>query len=300
MIHSPVLLQEVLDYLRPKPKSLIIDATCGAGGHTKAILQKGAKVLAIDRDPQAIEHLKKSQSPEVTFREKTRSKRASQKLILAQGNFANIAGIAKTNGFVKVDGILFDLGISSDQLEDPKRGLAFSRLGPLDMRMDPGLKVTAFDLVNNFDKRRLYEIFKTYGQEKLSRSIADAIDLARQIKPIETTFDLANIVRGVYRKKGIRTRIDPATKSFQALRIVINSELKNLEDALPQTVEILKKGGRLAIVTFHSLEDGIVKRFFKQEKQLLVKTKKPVTPGASEISKNPRSRSAKLRVAEKI
>lgn len=284
-IHTPVLLQEVVRFLDPKEGKVLIDATVGGGGHTQAFLRRGARVLAIDRDPAAIEHLKKIKD---------------QKLTLAGDNFANIAQIAQKNGFSKVDGILFDLGLSSDQLADAQRGFSFAQVGPLDMRMDPNLKVTASDLINNFDERRLYEIFSTYGQEKFSRAIARAICRSRQIAPINSTQRLANLIRQVYRKKGIRPKLDPATKGFLALRIVVNSELINLENALPQTIEILKKGGRLATVTFHSLEDGLVKRFFKQEKQLLVLTKKPVTPGASEILKNPRSRSAKLRVAEKI
>jgi len=286
----PVLLQEVVRFLDPKAGKVIIDATAGAGGHTEEFLRRGAQVLAIDRDPEAIKYLKKSYGSQVI----------NHKLVLAQGNFANIGEIAQKKGFSRVDGILFDLGISSDQLADAKRGFAFAKVGPLDMRMDPNREVTAYDLVNNFDERRLYEIFSTYGQEKFSRAIARAICRARQIAPINSTQRLANIIREVYGKKNIRTKLDCATKSFLALRIVVNSELINLENALPQTIEILKKGGRLAIVSFHSLEDGLVKRFFKQEKQLLVLTKKPVTPGASEILKNPRSRSAKLRVAEKI
>ncbi|OGD89661.1 16S rRNA (cytosine(1402)-N(4))-methyltransferase [Candidatus Curtissbacteria bacterium RIFCSPHIGHO2_12_FULL_41_17] len=290
VIHVPVLLQEVVRFLDPKAGKVIIDATAGAGGHTEEFLRRGAQVLAIDRDPEAIKYLKKSYGSQVI----------NHKLVLAQGNFANIGEIAQKKGFSRVDGILFDLGISSDQLADAKRGFAFAKVGPLDMRMDPNLEVTAYDLVNNFDERRLYEIFSTYGQEKFSRAIARAICRARQIAPINSTQRLANIIREVYGKKNIRTKLDCATKSFLALRIVVNSELINLENALPQTIEILKKGGRLAIVSFHSLEDGLVKRFFKQEKQLLVLTKKPVTPGASEILKNPRSRSAKLRVAEKI
>jgi len=284
-IHTPVFLQEVLEFLRPKPQSLIIDATAGSGGHAKAILEKGAKVLAIDRDPEAIKYLKSEHLDNLT---------------VVWGNFTNILEIAQKNGFAQVDGILFDLGLSSDQLEDPKRGFAFSKNGPLDMRMDPTLTVRAYDLVNNFSERRLYEIFNTYGQEKLSRAIARAICRTRQIAPFETTEKLANIIREVYWEKRIRTKLDPATKSFLALRIVVNSELLNLENALPQTVEILKYGGRLAIVTFHSLEDSLVKRFFKQEKELAVLTKKPITPGALEVFKNPRSRSAKLRVAEKL
>jgi len=268
---------------------VFIDATVGGGGHTYDLLKRGARVLAIDRDPQALEYLNK---------EIRNWKVEIGNLRLVQGNFANIEEIAKSQGFEKVDGILFDLGVSSYQLEEPRRGFSFLREGPLDMRMDPNLAVTAADIVNHFEERRLYEIFKTFGQEKLSRPIARAICRARQINPIVSTTELAKIIRGVY--KGRVKKIDPATKTFLALRLVVNSELLNLENALPQTVELLKYRGRLAIVTFHSLEDRLVKRFFKQERKLVALTKKPVTPGASEMLRNPRSRAAKLRVAEKI
>ncbi|MBI2594620.1 16S rRNA (cytosine(1402)-N(4))-methyltransferase RsmH, partial [Candidatus Curtissbacteria bacterium] len=192
------------------------------------------------------------------------------------------------------------LGVSLHQLEKAQRGFSFSKEGLLDMRMDPTIKITAADLINNLDKRRLYEILKTYGQEKLSRSIVDAIYRTRQIRPIKTTAELAGIVEQVYQQKKVKSKLDPATKAFLALRIVVNSELLNLEEALPQAVELLERGGRLTIISFHSLEDGIVKRFFKQEDRLKVLTKKPVGPGAAEILKNPRSRSAKLRVAQKL
>ena len=168
------------------------------------------------------------------------------------------------------------------------------------MRMDPNLAVTAADIVNNFEKRRLSEIFQNFGNERLSRQLADAVFSARQVKRIETTDELAQIAREVYAKSKVYTKLDPATKAFQALRIVVNSELLNLEEALPQTEKLLEKGGRLVIVSFHSLEDAIVKRFFKSSKSLKVLTKSPIGPTKEEIEKNRRSRSAKLRVAEKI
>lgn len=169
------------------------------------------------------------------------------------------------------------------------------------MRMDTRTKVTAADLINNLDKRRLNEIFQTYGQEKFSLAIAGAICSARQLKPIETTNELAKIVSEVYRKNRIYdSKIHPATRVFQAVRIVVNSELLNLEESLPQTTELLKKDGRLAVISFHSLEDGIVKRFLKSESKLKVITKKPIGPTVAEIRENPRSRSAKLRVAERV
>ena len=290
--HRPVLLQKTIEFLDPARGKLFIDATVGGGGHAFELLKRGGKVLGIDRDPEAIKHIKKSQ----------KLKAKSQKLVLVCGNFSQIGEIAKSEGFSQLSGILFDLGVSSHQLEEARRGFSFIHEGPLDMRMDPNLNVRAFDLVNNFDKRRLNEIFKTYSQEELSWPITDAICRARQVKTIETTTELAKIVEAVYARhiKRKNKRIHPATKTFLALRLVVNSELLNLEDSLPQTVDLLEIGGRLVIVSYHSLEDGIVKRFFKQESRLKILTPKPIGPENSEIEANPRARSAKLRVAERI
>lgn len=302
--HQSVLLKEVIKFLDVKPGCRYIDATIGGGGHAVEILKRGGRVLGIDRDLEAIEHLKNQ------FKILNLKFKIGQDLIFVRDNFSHIDKVAREAGFNQVDGIIFDLGVSSYQLEKTQRGFSFVKEGPLDMRMDSEGAITAADLINTLDKRRLYEILKTYGQEKLSRPIADAIYRARQIRPIETTTELAKIVEEVYRKYFKRTipgsqakhgaRIHPATKTFLALRIVVNSELLNLKEALPQTVDLLDRGGRLAIISFHSLEDGIVKRFFKQEEQLMVLTKKPIGPGAAEILKNPRSRSAKLRIAQKL
>ncbi len=285
--HTSVLLNESIEYLRAIPGQKYIDATAGGGGHTQELLKRGAQVLAIDRDSQSIEYLK----------EKFKGKK---NLILVQGNFSNLAKIAHENNFCQVSGIIFDLGVSGKQLDDPKRGFSFNKEGDLDMRMDDSLSISAFDLVNNFDKRRLNEIFQSFGQEKFCLAIADAICGARQIKPIKTTLDLAQIVEEVYRRKKERTKLHPATKVFQALRIVVNSELLNLEEVLPQTLPLLAKNGRLVIISFHSLEDGIVKRFFKQTRELKILTKLPVGPSEEERMANPRARSAKMRVAEKL
>ncbi|OGD97174.1 16S rRNA (cytosine(1402)-N(4))-methyltransferase [Candidatus Curtissbacteria bacterium RIFCSPLOWO2_01_FULL_38_11b] len=292
--HQSVLLKESIGYLNVKKGERFIDATAGGGGHTFEILRLGGKVLAIDRDPKSIEHIKKkvkSQKSKV---------KSIEELVLVVGNFNQVGEIARKNGFGKVDGILFDLGVSSYQLEEAQRGFSFQKSGPLDMRMDPKLTINAADIVNNFNQRRLNEIFKKFGQEKFSWPIANAIIRARQIKSFETTEELANVAREVYRKFKVQTNIDPATKVFQSLRIVINSELLNLEEALPQTVNLLKNNGRLVIISFHSLEDAIVKRFFKENKKLKVLTKSPIGPENWEILQNPRSRSAKLRAAQKI
>ncbi len=285
--HRPVLLEKVLDLLKPGPSKLYIDATAGGGGHTSGILEAGARVLAIDRDPQAIEYINKNY-------------KKLKNLTLVNGNFAKIAEIAKANDFEKVSGILFDLGVSSHQLDTPARGFSFKKSGPLDMRMDPSITLTAKDIINNFDQRRLNEIFQNYSQEKFSWPIAGAICSARAIKPIEKTDDLAKIIKAVYQKRGVKQKIDPATKVFQALRIVVNSELLNLEEALPQTIDLLETGGTLAVISFHSLEDAHVKRFFKQNAKLKILTKMPIYPASSEIEANPRARSARLRAAEKI
>jgi len=283
--HESVLLDEVIEYLKPEPGKTYIDATAGGGGHSKELVRKGAKVLALDQDPEAIEEL---------------TRESLENLVVAKSNFAHIDKIAQENGFDKVDGILFDLGVSSHQLDTASRGFSFTNSGPLDMRMNPDLALQAGDIVNNFDKRRLNEIFKVYGQEKFGLAIAEAVLSAREVKSIETTEELGEVVREVYRRKRINTKLHPATKVFQALRIVVNSELLNLEEALEQTIKLLGSGGRLVIISFHSLEDGIVKRFFKQATELETLTKLPIGPGNSELKRNPRSRSAKLRAAQKL
>lgn len=285
IFHKSVLLHETIKFLNPKAGDLVIDATVGGGGYSKELSTRGARILGIDRDPEAISYLKNMNLPNMT---------------LVRGNFADIGKIAEESGFKNVQGIVFDLGVSAHQLETPERGFSFTKDGPLDMRMDPDLQITASDIVNNFEERRLYEILKTFAQEKYSRLIASSISSARKVKPIQTTGELARIVekaqpRGIFGK-----RIHPATKTFQALRIVVNSELLNLEQALPQTVDLLTIGGRLAIVSFHSLEDGIVKRFLKKEAKLRGLTPKPIGPTEQELKQNPRARSAKLRAAERI
>lgn len=288
--HTPVLLKEILEILEPAPSKKYIDATLGGGGHTSEILKRGSRVLALDRDQEAIEYVCKYQKSNIK----------NKKLIVQKANFNQIEEIAKENGFGQIDGILFDLGVSSHQLEKAERGFSFQKEGPLDMRMDKNLPISASDIVNNFEERRIDEIFQTFGQEKFSRSIARAIGIARQIKPIGTTTELARIIQEVYRKKNQKVKLNPATRTFQALRIVVNSEILNLEESMPQTIKILKKGGRLVVISYHSLEDREVKRFFKTSQNLRVLAKKPVGPQIAEVRENPRARSAKLRTAEKI
>ena len=291
--HTPVLLKETVEYLKIKKGGDYIDATLGGGGHAEAILKSGGKLLAIDCDPEAIksagEYLS-SACPNTSWR-------------LARGNFKDLKRIAERNGFGKIDGVLFDLGVSSHQLETLKRGFSFNLKGPLDMRMDPDLRVTAADLVNALNKGELEKLFEKFGQEYRAGRLAEAIVNVRRLRPIKTCNELTEIV---VRAQGKRSRFDrthPATRIFQALRMAVNDELNNLRQALPQAVEILKPEGRLAVISFHSGEDRIAKQFLKEKEavgQMRVITKKPTTPTVDEIKQNPRSRSAKLRVGEKL
>lgn len=286
--HTAVLLKEITNYLLIKPGKKYIDATLGGGGHSKEILKHGGQVLGIDCDPEAIEYVG-TRVQGLGFR---------NNLKLAQGNFRNLASIALSNNFDKVAGIIFDLGVSTHQLLTPERGFSFAFDTPLDMRMDPNLAVKASDLVNGLSKGELYELFSKLGEEHDAR-VVQAIVRARTIKPIKTCRELADLVSQV-RGRRWRRSIHPATKVFQALRIAVNGELENLRLGLPQAVELLESEGRLAVISFHSLEDRIVKEFFKSSGQLKILTKHPLRPTEQEKRDNPSSRGAKLRVAEKI
>lgn len=290
--HEPVLLKEVIEFLKVKRGEKYLDATLGGGGHTAAILKSGGILLGIDSDPEAIgaarSYLASACPP---------GKHSSWRLV--SGNFKDLYQIAKKEKFLNVSGILFDLGVSSYQLNQGERGFSFGREGPLDMRMDPNLKVTAADLVNGLNKGELNELFTKFGQEQRSRRLAEALVRARKIRPIKTTRELAAIISQVAPRKG---RLHPATRVFQALRIAVNDELNNLKKVLPQAEDLLKPKGRLVVISYHSGEDRLVKTFFKAETErehLKIITKKPVRPTEEEIESNPRSRSAKLRVAEK-
>lgn len=289
----PALLKETVDFLEVKGGKKYIDATLGGGGHSEAILRRQGELLAIDRDPEAIEfasqRLKKA-CPTSPFR-------------VVQGNFADLGKIARENGFKKVDGVLFDLGVSSHQFEEASRGFSFNREGPLDMRMDPTLSLTARDLVNVLNEGELYELFSKLGEEKYSRRFARAICGARRVKKIETCDELAQIILKSAPPRGKFGRTHPATRVFQALRIAVNDEINSLKEALPQATDLLNFQGRLVVLSFHSLEDGIVKRFFLDKEKmgvLKIITGKPVEPTKEEVEVNPRARSAKLRVAEKL
>lgn len=293
--HVSVLLQQTIDLLEIQPGKKYIDGTLGGAGHTRQILEKGGIVLGIDHDQDALDYVK------TDLAEKNKDVRIGENLFLAKGNFKDIDVIARKNGFEKVAGILLDLGISSHHVDTAGRGFSFQKEGPLDMRMDQDLTVKAADLVNVLTKNELNELFYKLGEERFARPITESIIRARQIKRIETTTELSDIVRKAVRssKKGV----NPATKVFQALRIAVNDELHTVSDALPKAVQLLSHGGRLAVISFHSLEDRIVKHAFVDfEKKGLGKmiTKKPIIPTDEEIAINNRSRSSKLRVFEKI
>lgn len=284
--HQSVLLKEAISYLDVKPGKNYIDATLGGGGHSLAIKQMGGEVLGIDQDPEALEYVQKTH-PELT--------------LLRQGSFEKIAQFAREVGFEKVAGVLFDLGVSSHQLEAGYRGFSFREDAPLDMRMNPDMGVTAADLLNALSERELEGIFKNYGEEMFARKIANRIVASRLNNKIETTKKLAELIEHTVGFNP-KARIHPATRVFQALRIAVNDELNSLNTALPEAVELLDSGGRLVVISFHSLEDRIVKNYFKREEDanvLEILTKKPLEPTEREVRENPRARSAKLRAAMK-
>ena len=283
--HTPVLYHSVLEYLAPHPGGHYIDATVGAGGHTAGIAEACApdgRVLGLDADPQALAIAA------------GRLAEFGDRIVLRHMNFEHLRRVAEQSGFVPADGILADLGLSSMQLADTSRGFSFQSHGGLDMRFDPQDDTTAADLVNALPEAELANLIYQYGEEPASRRIARAIVYSR---PIATADELAGIIE---RAVGRHGRIHPATRTFQALRIRVNRELDRLELALPQMVPVLVVGGRAAIITFHSLEDRIVKNYIRSDPSLRVLTKHPVRPSRTEMIENPRSRSAKLRVAERI
>jgi 16S rRNA (cytosine1402-N4)-methyltransferase len=309
--HLPVLVDEVIEMLAPAPGSLHIDATLGAGGHTERILEAASpegRVLGVDADPAAIHRV------EVRLRA-----RFGERLVLRQGNFGELATIAPEAGFGAVDGALFDLGLSSYQLADRDRGFGFRAGGPLDMRFDTSRGVPAAELLASLDAPELTALFRRYGEEPKAGRIARAIVDARRTAPITTAEELAALVERVAppdpRK---RRRIHPATRVFQALRIAVNEELDALQAGLAAALDLLRPGGRLVVLSYHSLEDRIVKRFFQAERRgcicppqlpvcvcgrnprLRLVTNPSLTPTAAEIAANPRARSARLRAAERL
>ncbi len=274
--HRPVLLKETLAALEPGPGKRIVDATFGGGGHTEALLAAGAQVIALDKDPEALARGRERFAGE-------------PRLTLVEADFRDLERVLADLGVPQVDGILADLGVSSYHLDDPERGFSYRFEGPLDMRLGRQ-GATAAEVVNTLSEEELREILYRYGEEPRARRIARAIVAAR---PLRTTTELAEVVR---KAVGYRRAGHPARKTFQALRIYVNDELGALRALLRASERVLAPGGRLAVISFHSLEDREVKRFLKESPVLAPLTKKPVVPGPEEVAENPRARSAKLRL----
>lgn len=305
--HQPVLVKEVLEYLAPQPNENFVDCTLGGGGHASEILkltEPDGKLVGIDLDPEAIKAAKEKL---LNF---------GDRAILINDNYKNLKKIIYDAGFNQINGILLDLGLSSYELEDETRGFSFRGSEVLDMRFGATEKTAAY-IINQYKEENLTRTFKEYGEERYAGQIAREIVTERKTQPISTTDQLVKIIEQVYKNKP-KLKIHPATKVFQALRIEVNHELENLQEILPQAMELLSKGGRLAVISFHSLEDRIVKEFFKNEAKgcicppklpvcncnhkpsLKILTKKIIIPSSGEIKNNPRSRSAKLRAVVKL
>jgi 16S rRNA (cytosine1402-N4)-methyltransferase len=302
--HRPVLAQEVIELLAPRPGSLVLDATCGGGGHTEAILKTGADVLALDQDPDAIGFAREQLA------------HVGSRVTLRQANFRHADKVLDELGIAKIGGAVVDLGVSSRQLENAERGFSIMRNGPLDMRMDPWHQTTtAADIVNSYTDEQLTQLFRDLGEEPAARRIANLIVKTRKESPFRETLTLARAIEKVVGRHGRR---HPATQVFQALRMEVNDELGALQEGLRVLTSRLEPGARIAVISFHSLEDRIVKNFFRDRSRewidkpewpepkrnpdydLNLITSKPVEPGEDELRGNPRSRSAKLRVAEKL
>ncbi len=304
--HITVLAEKTVDQLSVKKDGLYVDFTLGGGGHSLLILQRGGRVIGIDRDMAAIE----------AGRE--RLKEYGDRFIPVHDNFGNIENILKTLGADKPDGIVADLGVSSPQLDVPERGFSYMHDAPLDMRMDLSAEKTAYDVVNGYSEAELFRVISRYGEERWASRIADFIVKRRQEAPISTTFQLVDVIKAAIPAGARKDGPHPAKRTFQAIRIEVNGELEILDGAVRAGVSALKKGGRMAVITFHSLEDRIVKTAFAElergctcpkdfpvcvcggVRQVKVLTRKPIVPDREELTKNPRARSSKLRAVEKI
>lgn len=298
MYHVPIMRDNVVKALEVKPNGVYLDATLGGGGHTQAILDRGGRVLAIDRDDDAIEYCKARVTGDITY---------------IKGQYENATQLLAERGITALDGAVMDLGVSSHQLDAPERGFSYMHDGALDMRMDVTQKFTAYDVVNGYKEEMLVDIMRRYGEEGFAPRIARAIVKRREIKPVESTGELAEIIRASvpYRKSG-----HPAKKTFQAIRIEVNGELKGLYDAICGIFGMIVRGGRLCVITFHSLEDKIVKAAFNEfatdcicpkrlpvcacDHRAIGKTLGKQKPSSEELSTNPRSSSATLRISEKL
>lgn len=307
--HITVLLKETVDGLQIKPNGVYVDCTLGGAGHSEYLLsqlsEKG-KLYAFDQDITAINNAKE------------KLKDYEGKVEFIQSNFKYIKDELHARGVFEVDGILYDLGVSSPQLDTPERGFSYQHDAPLDMRMDQSASVSAYDVVNTWSYNDLVKIFFQYGEEKFSKQIARKIEAQRAIKPIETTYELVELIKEGIPAPARRTGGHPAKRVFQAIRIAVNDELKVFEESLLDAIELLNKGGRISVITFHSLEDRICKSVFKKESELpplppglpvipeefqpalKLITRKPILPSEEELAANNRARSAKLRIAEKL
>lgn len=291
--HIPVLCKEVIEYLRPQSGGVFIDCTLGLGGHAQAILQAAgsqSRIIGIDRDAQSLQMAAERLKPYLS------------QCVFVHEDFRNIDKILRRMEITEVDGILLDLGISSYQLNNPQRGFSFQEDGPLDMRMDQDSPISAFDLVNSLSEKEISSILKDYGEERWHNRIARYIIHQRSRHPIETTQELSGIVLKAMPPRKTWQRIHPATRTFQAFRIAVNRELESLDILLDQCVDLLKTEGRIAVIAFHSLEDRIVKHKFRalaQSGKVKLVVKKPLRPSEEEAGRNPRARSARLRVAER-
>ncbi len=308
-LHRPVLLDECIQALNIRPDGTYLDGTLGRGGHSEEIakrLSEGGRLVCIDRDRQALDEAGRRLAP------------WSERITFLHGNFADLAALMEQAGIEAVDGMLFDLGVSSPQLDDPERGFSYMHDAPLDMRMDRDDALTAWTVVNRWPREELRRILAQYGEERYAGPIAAAIDRARQTAPVETTGQLVEIIRGALPASALREKQHPAKRSFQGIRIAVNDELTAVSRMLQDAVPRLRPGGRLAVISFHSLEDRIVKSELAaaargctctpefpvcvcgKKPQIKLITRKPILPGTEELAVNPRARSAKLRVAEKI
>ena len=306
--HQSVLLNECIDALAIKPDGIYLDGTLGGAGHSLQICRNltTGRLIGVDRDLVALEAAKK------------RLYRHAKKVTLVHDNFENVGAILTALGLDRIDGMLFDLGVSSPQLDDAERGFSYMADAPLDMRMDQSAPVTAWTVVNTWPERELVRILRDYGEERYAPQIAAAIERVRTDHPIETTLELVDIIRSAMPASALREKQHPAKRSFQAIRIAVNDELGAVREAMEKAIDCLNPGGRLAVITFHSLEDRIVKAAFNQAAQgctcpkdfpvcvcgkkpkVRLTPRKPILPSDEEIEENPRARSAKLRVCEKI
>lgn len=307
--HITVLLKETVDGLKIKPDGVYVDCTLGGAGHSEYLLSQlsdKGKLYAFDQDITAINNAK------------VKLKDYEGKVEFIQSNFKYIKDELHARGVFEVDGILYDLGVSSPQLDTPERGFSYQHDAPLDMRMDQSASISAYDVVNNWSYNELVKIFFQYGEEKFSKQIARKIEAQRAVKPIETTYELVELIKEGIPAPARRTGGHPAKRVFQAIRIAVNDELKVFEESLLDAIELLNKGGRISVITFHSLEDRICKSVFKKESELpplppglpiipeefqpalKLVTRKPILPSEEELAANNRARSAKLRIAEKL